>query len=304
MIIIKNCRNKYIILVKKMQMINLLVLLLITILFMSISYKIAENFANIDNPYLPYRSSTEYVNKNLLEHSIKCNDAKVQEFIQSALCENSYALNAIKYIEGTTWTKWFVLCNENISDICNRLHVFIKKKLKKTNILYSKVNRFRKNTNDAKEIMIDYDLVYHDNKDVYAYHINIVCVVHLCTKCIRMVYVNLVGSICVDKIYMKSSADAKDMVRVPRKHQHIPDTSYEEESQKCISTQDEQVKNILFDKLKDSYEEHEEYHKNQEYIRNQNIVRNMFLQDLKQDFKLTNKYKKYPYTHDFELCPF
>jgi len=304
MIIIKNCGNKYIILVKKMQMINLLILLLITISFMSISYKIAENFANIDNVYLPDRTLHTYVNKNLLDHSIKCNDAKVQEFVQSALCGNSYAINAIKYIEGTTWTNWSVSYNENVTDMCNRLHDFIKKKLKNTNILYANVNKIRKNTKNEKEIMIDYDFVYHNNNDMYAYHINIVCVVRLCTKCIRMVYANLVGAICEDKIYMKSSEDTKDMVQIPRTYKHIPDISFEDESQKCISTQDEQVKNILFDKLNDSHEEHPDYDKNQEYIRNQNIIRNMFLQDLKKDVKQTNKYKKYPYTHDFELCPF
>ena len=120
-----------------------------------------------------------------------------------------------------------------------------------------------------------------------------------------MVYVNLVGAICEDKIYMKSNENNKNMVEIPRKYSHIPDNAFEPESQKCISTQDMQVKDLLYDKLQDTHVTHEDddnYKKNQEYIRNQNIVRNMFLNDLKNDVKTTNKFKKYPYTNDFEIC--
>ena len=269
---------------------------------MSISYKIAENFENIDNPYLPDKYLHQYVNENLLEHSIKCNDEKVKEYIQSILCGKACAMNAIKYIEGTTWTQWIEKCNDSIKEISDRLHVYLNNKLKDSNIIYAKINKYKKNTKNPKEVMIDFDFVYHNKKDMYAYQINLVCVVSLSTKCIKMVYVNLVGAICEDKIFMKTNENNQNIVQVPRKYFHIPDSSFEAESQKCISTQDTQVKDILYEKLQDTGENDENYKKNQEYIRNQNIVRNMFLNDLKQDVKTTNKYKRYPYTNDFEIC--
>jgi len=286
-----------------MKIINLLILLVIIVLFMSTTYKIAENFVNIDNPYLPDKYLHEYVNQDLLEHSIKCNDEKVKEYIESILCGKSCSMNAIKYIEGTIWTKWIEKCNDSIKEISHRIYTYLKNKLKDSDIIYAKINKYRKNTKDAKEIMIDYDFVYHNKKDMYAYQIKIVCVVNLCTKAIRMIYVNLVGAICEDKIYMKSNENNKNMVQIPKKYSHNLDNAFESESQKCISTHDIQVKDLLYQKIEeDNYENDENYKKNQDYIRNQNIVRNMFLNDLKKDVKTTNKYKKYPYTNDFEIC--
>lgn len=285
-----------------MYTMKLLVLLLIVVLFATTSYKIAENFSNIDNPYIKDKNIKKFINMRLLDHSMKCNDKKEESHLQSKLCGQLCAKNAIKYVEGCTWTRWETsTCNDIIKDIEDKLYMYLKRKLN-NNVLYFKVNKFRKNVINNTELMVDYDFVYHD-KGIYAYHVNLICVVNTNKQCVKMVHVYLVGCIPEDKIHMMTGDNKMDVIEIPRNFRYVPDTSFEEESQTCISTQDEQVKDILYERLTDFDETNEDYQKNLEYTRNQNIVRNMFLQDLKKKIKHDNKqYKKYPYTDDFEIC--
>jgi hypothetical protein len=275
-------------------------LLIIVVLFTTVSYKIAENFSNIDNPYIKDKEFHEYVNVHLLDHSRKCNDKKEESYLQSLLCGQHCATNAIKYVEGCSWTPWDYTCNDTIKDMEKKVNMYLKRKMN-NRILYCKVNRSRKNIQKNTEHMVDYDFVYH-NKGIYAYHVNMICIVNLNKQCIQMVYVYLVGCIPEDKIHMKTSERKDNIVEVTRMFRHVPDTSFEKESQVCISTQDDQVKDILYEKLNDFDESDEDYQKNIEYTKNQNMVRNLFLQDLKKTQPEHKNYKLYPYSHDFEIC--
>jgi hypothetical protein len=277
-------------------------LLIIVVLFTTVSYKIAENFSNIDNPYTKDKQVHEYVNAHLLDHSRKCNDKNEESYLQSLLCGQHCATNAIKYVEGCLWTQWDTTCNDIVKDIEKKVYMFLKRKIN-SKMLYCKVNRVRKNAKKCTEYMVDYDFVYH-NKGMYAFHVNLICIVNLNKQCIKMVHVYLVGCISEDKIHMKMSAGKDNIVEVPRMFRHVSDTSFEEDSHISMSTHDDQVKDILYEKLNDFDETDEDYQKNIEYTKNQNIVRNLFLKDLKKHQTNTEhkNYKLYPYKDDFEIC--
>lgn len=267
---------------------------------MTITYKMAESFTNIDNISIPDKYVNKYINPNLLNHSVKITDENIHKEVQNILCGNNSntCSNAIKYIEGVEWTKWETKSNENVKELCKKVYDYLTKKNLK--VIYYKLNRFRKNIKNTNEIMLDYDFVY-DKKGIHAYHVNIICVIHTITKRINMVHVNLVGAISEDKIHMKNLAE-DNLVSFDKGITKILDVSYEEDTSECFKKNDEQVYNILYNKLSDNdNNDDDDYKKNVEYTKNQNIVRKMFMDGLKDtnNAKTKGYYKSYPYSNDF-----
>lgn len=269
---------------------------------MTITYKMAESFTNIDNINIPDKYINKYINPNLLNHSVKITDENIHKEVQNILCGNQStvcSINAIKYIEGAEWTKWENESNENIRELCKKVYDYLTKKNLK--VIYYKLNRFRQNIKNTNEIMLDYDFVFH-KKGIHAYHVNIICVIHMITKRINMVHVNLVGAISEDKIHMKN-LNEDNLVSFNKKGiTNILDVSYEEDTPDCVNKYDEQVYNILYNKISNNdNNDDDDYKKNVEYTKNQNIVRKMFMDGLKDtnNVKIKGCYKSYPYSNDF-----
>ena len=272
-----------------------------------ISKDISEKFINID-PDLHHDSKIHnWVNDDILEHSISTCDKQLEKKLFDILCKKKTCLyDNIKYIEGITWTVWMKNVEFTwLTELSHQIHNYVFQKLH-TKIIYFKLKKYKKNINNSKDLLLDLDFVLYPKNRPYANHINIICMYYMQSQSFDILYLKVLGTISQDKIHMTTNTEEAEYSKVESDIVYHA-CSEVEDSFEEMTTHDDQVQDILYDKLMNTKylkdeSDSEDYWKNVEYMKNQNIVRNMFLKD-----KQTNKgcmkdtYKKYPYCNDFEI---
>lgn len=285
-----------------MFVLKLLALILMFIILIPVSKDIAETFTNID-PELYNRHNSmvrNFVNSDILQHSIKMCNKKIESELNCALCKHKPCLNdAIKYIEGVNWSVWNNPTKQ-LEDINYQMYLYVADKLD-ADIIYFELKQYKKNLKNAKELLLHFEFVLYKKNSVYAYHISYITVYNIDTQSFNILNVRILGSISEDKIHMyQNQNNSIDYSPIKLDIKYM-ESLVVEDPYEAITTHDEQVENILYHKLLNKDEFSDDYWKNIEYTNNQNIVRNMFLQDKHQQKPMPSCYKKYPYGNDFTI---
>lgn len=247
--------------------------------------------------------SGKIVNEDLLNHSVMIQDNASEEY-ESTLNKDSLR-NTIKYTEGMTWDNWVIV---DRNDVLSDIGTHVKKHIEKSGIdmvvIFCKLNRYRQCLSDSDMLFLDYDIVLHDKSKKHADHGKLLCVFKV-KKGIEIVHYRIVGKINEDQIYMKNDADVfdKEYTSYKQQHRYMGDFIDSDDTRESMSSHDDQVKKLLYNKLMSetmTEEDDVDYIKNKEHDRAHKIVRNMFLNGLKNSsINETSMYKQYPYKNDF-----
>ena len=284
-----------------MYVLKLIIILLISILLFPISKKIYENFVNIDPILYTDKAIFNYVNKNILDHSIINKNTQLEKHLNNLFISSKNRLfKQIKYIEGIQWSSW----NTNISqfdDISYQLCNYINNKLK-SNIIYFSLKRYKENINDNNEYILDYHFVYNNKKLLDAYHICVICIYNLSNNNFNIINIKVNGIISSDKIYMYNTNE-NNIIYYNAPFNNFSINEELENTYEDITSHDKQVENILYRNLMDKQdtEKCDDYIKNINYENNQNIIKNFLIKDKYKNNKIINCYKNYPYKADFTI---
>lgn len=279
-----------------MYAIQVLVIVLVFAIIISISQVMIETFVFDLNV-----SETVHVNPNILIHSVPIMNSKDIVSIEKAFIQNLCGAekhlfnNMLKYgTDMIKWSKWYY----NETDIQDTVRHFFNYINKKLDIIYYKLNRYKKTCN---LILMDFDIVSYGKSDTYAKHIKSLAMVNLSTQKIYVLYFKIVGTINQDKIYESGNIIQGDYVVLDDKNINNTDENIQalmyEDTCKSMQTQDEQSYNLLYVNL--MKEDDDAYLQNIQYEKNQNIVKNMLRNQNCGRKNIGNSYKNYPYTNDF-----
>lgn len=289
-----------------MFVIKLLVIILLLALMVPISQNISEKFSNID-PELFYGGNVrKFVHPSILEHSIKTTNKKLETELNTTLCKKTCLYDTIKYIEGMEWSSWMkVKANDSFfHDVTQQMYDEVKQKLN-SNIIYFELKQYKKNLHNTKDLLLNFDFVFIKENIANAYHVTYISTYNTYTHVFNVLTVKILGTISEDKIHMYAgnACTMPLFVDFTCRNDSVADRLVVEDSFEEMTTHDEQVEDILYEKLMASEEVSEDYWKNVEYTRNQEIVKQMFLKDkhIRTDKSSTNIYKNYPYSNDFEV---
>lgn len=278
---------------------KLLAIVLMFILLVPVSMDISEKFTNID-PHLGYdKNIKNYIDSNILEHSIKTCNKELETKLNTSLCQKKSLYDTIKYMEGVKWSAW-LLPTHQLDDVCYQMYNHIREKLK-ADVLYFKLKKIKQNLDKTKELLLNFEFVFYKKSSTYAYHASCVSVHNLEHNSFIILTVKILGNISEDKIHMHNNKPINRNQEIKTDVKYTPSLVMED-AYEAMTTHDEQVENILYDRLMIEHEPDDDYWKNVEYINNQNLVRDMFLKDKKSNSRpISHCYKNYPYTNDFTI---
>lgn len=251
---------------------------------------------------------------NILEYSTKIIDKDYKDYerkIKKIIYNKSELNNIIKYLDGTVeWSRWLLVeDNDSILKEMNRdMYKSVEEKVKGhgIKILYSKLNRYKISLRDKNETLVDFDYVFYEPSEYYAYHVNIVCVINRKTMMRYFLYIEVVGKISEDKIHHHMCPEKnvyQEVVNTQKQFEY--DTQMFDTHQSLIG-EDDELRKLLYKKLTYNADINSvDYKKNVEYTENQGIVHNMFMSKLKKGEKNEcndkNIYKNYPYKSDIVI---
>jgi hypothetical protein len=275
---------------------------------MGLSHKLVENFL-----FIQQTPDTIDVDPNILHHSIilpeNADKKQREEQLIKKLCTKNESIfkNIMAYGDVSRWSAWIVPTyppDFHIDEISKQLFYYVKKRLNNLKIIFYKLNKYRYDVSNRQDILMDYDIIGYDNTLKCAWHIKIVCVINTVNKQVHFINISLIGRISEDKIYSGVSDDkgndtlTADTVSQPFVYDANNDLLYQDT---CLSmqTQDEQVHNIMYNKLMQV--DNEANLQNVQYDKNQNIIKNMFLRKKYDKNNGYDKIKCYPYDNDFTL---
>lgn len=282
------------------QVLSFFALLLVMLLMYYLV--VVEKFENPQDDLKP-------VNTNILENSIIFQDTaetrELSQFYKNVMgCTNSLD-KTIKYTQGIDWSEWQIL--NSTTDAVNRVTKLIcdsiKEKIKPygINVIHHVLNKYKRSKSD---ILIDYDFAFYKKSDSFAVHSKVLCCYNMNSNKFEIVYFKLIGKISDDMIYIKSESIQDDEFAKFQHNDRYATDIISDDTYSCISSEDIQVQNLLYNKLMNYNENHEDYKKNIEHGINQNNVRKMFLNNRdanKNPMNTNNIFKKYPYKNDFVI---
>jgi hypothetical protein len=275
---------------------------LILVILLMYYLVVVEKFENPEDDLKP-------VNSNILENSIIIQDTaesrELSQFYKNIIGYTNSLNKTIKYTQGIVWSEWQTLSSttDAVSRVTKLICDSIKEKIKPlgVNVIHHVLNKYKRSKSD---ILIDYDFVFYKKSDSFAVHSKILCCYNIDSNKFEIVYFKLIGKISDDMIYIKSESMQDDeFAKFQYNDRYVTDI-ISEDTYSCISSEDKQVENLLYNKLMNYNENHEDYKKNIEYGINQNNVRKMFLNNMNADknpMNTNNIYKKYPYKNDFVI---
>lgn len=257
-------------------------------------------------------SSDKIINSKLLNYSVMLQDTDDSKY--KDLFENDI-FNIIKYTDSANGIKWSKWKKGQIDNVTKMVREFVENKLKMSNktksvkIVYCSLNRFKENLNNVNEMLLDYDIVFHNKADVYADHVKILFVACSQTKKLDLVRYAVVGKVHEDKIYMRNdenedTIDTNSHTFLSGYTQYKNNILNMEDTYESACSEDRDVNDLLYSKISRDDIEDEDYVKNEQYIITQNIVRKALLDKMLSEDDNGIKggvYKKYPYSNDFIL---
>jgi hypothetical protein len=279
-------------------------ILIIIIFIISIlaSQKILETFVFLDVNSL----DKVLINPNITKYSIilpnNMHKMKRVDALKNNLCKNNeLMINMIKYSEGTEWSKWLTCDDKTISEYAKKIYYYINNKIKQR-IIYYNVEKYRYCINKKYNILFDTEYVLYKNNAASADHIKILCVVDTNTNKIHILYVDIIGIINEDKLYIRN--EYKDSIYEDVNLNNVRNGIQIECEDSCsaLLRQDNDVVDLLYSKLaNDTANNDPLYLENEEYKNIQSFVKNVLFEGHMTNIKTNNIYKNYPYTNDFNI---
>jgi hypothetical protein len=280
--------------------------ILVSVLLKNINQNtiITETYLNTDNIGI-----TNFLNDKIIQYSLYKTDTLYEEKIRKLLMNNKQNItDIIKYTdENNKYSDWIKTTEYNninkLSEISAYMYYSIIEKLSIENIqiLYYKLNKLKYN---SIQILADYDIILFKTNDIYAYHINLLCVFNIRTNNIIILCIKMIGIVSEDNINQYTYLNENDNYKHIKMYKNniISDVSTFD-SFNSLKDQDQRVENVLYEKIikDDDIKNDEDYKKNIKYTNDQNIIRKMFLNNLNNTCKINSKniYKLYPYNNDF-----
>lgn len=274
---------------------------LIFIISILASQKILETFVFLDANSL----DKELINPNITKYSIilpnNVHKTKRLDIIKNNLCTNNELLiNIIKYSEGIEWTEWLTDEDKKITEYAKKIYYYVNNKIKQR-IIYYNVIKYRYSIDNRQYILFDTEYVLYKKNAINAEHIKLLCVVDTYTNKIHILYIDIIGLINEDKLYIKN--EYKDSIYEDVSTDNVLNKNMEcEDSCSALLRQDNDVADILYTNLaRDLNNNDPLYLENEEYKKLQTFVKNVLFEGCMKNTKTNNIYKNYPYTNDFTI---